>query len=222
MMDLTILELSSKDRGIKGELSIVFTGSAFNDSAVSAVESFNNSFPNIKLKLYNGGPDYTRMLQREHKVDVVCTFVKDVPTEWDCVCTEDERRMGLVIAGDDQLGQYNEIGLDMLSGLKLVLPEGMLIDKSYEGIMRYIDPSNIVATAEPPTVFLGMIRSFDAYVLGLEPPAGFLEKHGYVFRPLSPMVRYKICFIQNPYTKHFECADLFMNHLRKMLEERSW
>ena len=220
LTDLTVTELSSEDRKIEGTLSIAFGRGAFSGSIIQSIESFNRINPGVKLKMYNGGADYARMLLKARRADVLCVYVKTLPEDAAYVIADAEKRIGLVIPQEYEIAESSEIDLNDLSGVKLIVPDGMVSDRNYEDIFHQIPEGNIIASVEPPMLFVGMARRFGACVLGLEPPTEYLESSRLVFRPIYPIHKLRLILMKSHLAEDSDALEAFMDYVGRFFERQ--
>ncbi len=165
--NITKREILNIDNTLSGSLSIACVNNIIRSDLSSALLSFQEKNPKIKLCFRSGDMDYIKYSMRHNLTDISIGYFG--PLEERTIKTNISLELGILMMKDDPLSDNTTINRNLLRELPLYAPKRSTIGNALERNGLDYDDLNILLEFDDPINYIGLLQRLGIYVLCLRP-----------------------------------------------------
>ena len=196
---------------VAGSLTIACVNNVIRSDLSSAISSFQEKNPKMKLCFRSGDMDYIKYSMRHHLSDISIGYFST--SEERIVRTNLSLELGILMMKDDPLSNTASINVSSLHDLPLYAPKRSTVGNALERSNIEYDDLEILLEFDDPLNYFGLLRKTGIYVLCLKPSTTLLQTNLYDFKPLNPNISATVGLDYNN-TQNNPFVNMFIEHLK--------
>ncbi|MDO4903010.1 MAG: LysR family transcriptional regulator [Limosilactobacillus sp.] len=187
MIDQTKDELK-EENGVSGTISLGCVASSVSPLMMKMVGKFQEQYPGVKFRIYDGDGDVLRRLIDERRLDFACLIEPVETAKYNGITLPASDKWGILMKASDPLAKLESLSADELYNLPLVVPHRNIVFNLVSDIMKVDEKKmNIKATANLPSNMIELVRTGKYYALSIQSIIALFNDPDLAFVPIEPV-----------------------------------